>query len=110
LDSRAPSYFEGREKSPQALRAGRLPGALQLDHALAFDKSAQRLKSAEELERLFAAVPDKPVMNYCNTGHQAATNWFILSEILRRKGATLYDGSMSQWTESPAREVEIGSA
>ncbi len=108
LDSRATSYFEGRDKSPQALRAGRLPGALQLDHALAFDKAAQRLKPSDELECLFAIVPDKPVMNYCNTGHQAATNWFILSEILGRKGATLYDGSMSEWTESPARAVATG--
>jgi thiosulfate/3-mercaptopyruvate sulfurtransferase len=108
LDSRATSYFEGREKSPQALRPGRLPGALQLDHATAFDKTAQRLKPLAELQRLFAVVPDKPVLNYCNTGHQAATNWFILSELLGRRGATLYDGSMSEWTESAAREVAIG--
>ena len=37
LDSRATGFFEGRAKSPQAMRAGRLPGAVQLDHALAFD-------------------------------------------------------------------------
>jgi thiosulfate/3-mercaptopyruvate sulfurtransferase len=108
LDTRALSYFEGREKSPQALRAGRLPGALHLDHVVAFDKAAQRLKPLAELQRLFAGVPDKPVMNYCNTGHQAATNWFVLSELLCRRGATLYDGSMSEWTESPAREVATG--
>jgi len=108
LDSRATSYFEGREKSPQALRPGRLPGALQLDHATAFDKTAQRLKPLAELQRLFAVVPDKPVVNYCNTGHQAATNWFILSELLGRRGATLYDGSMSEWTESAARAVATG--
>jgi hypothetical protein len=29
------------------------------------------------LEQLFAGVPSKPVINYCNTGHQAATNWFV---------------------------------
>ena len=33
LDSRATSFFEGRAKSPQVARPGRLPGALQLDHA-----------------------------------------------------------------------------
>jgi len=110
LDSRATSYFEGREKSPQALRPGRLPGALQLDHATAFDKAAQRLKPFAELQRLFDVVPDKPVVNYCNTGHQAATNWFILSELLGRRGATLYDGSMSEWTESAARAVATGPA
>ena len=110
LDTRSTSYFEGREKSPQALRAGRLPGALHLDHGLAFDKAAQRLKPLAELQRLFAGVPDQPVMSYCNTGHQAATSWFVLSELLRRPGVTLYDGSMSEWTEDAAHAVETGPA
>ena len=52
LDSRATSFFEGRAKSPQAMRAGRLPGAVQLDHALAFDASAKALKPNAELEKL----------------------------------------------------------
>jgi thiosulfate/3-mercaptopyruvate sulfurtransferase len=110
LDTRSVSYFEGREKSPQALRAGRVPGSWHLDHAGAFDKQAQCLKPLAELQRLFAAVPDRPVMSYCNTGHQAATSWFILSELLHRPGAKLYDGSMSEWTEDSAREVESGPA
>jgi thiosulfate/3-mercaptopyruvate sulfurtransferase len=110
LDSRALGYFEGREKSPQALRAGRLPGAIMLDHTVAFDPAAGRLKPQAELAALFARVPQRPVVNYCNTGHQAATNWFILSELLRRPGVTLYDGSMSEWTEDPARAAEAGPA
>jgi thiosulfate/3-mercaptopyruvate sulfurtransferase len=108
LDSRSTSYFEGREKSPQALRAGRLPGSLHVDHAGAFDKAAGRLRPLADLQRLFASVPDRPTMSYCNTGHQAATSWFVLSELLRRPGATLYDGSMSEWTEDPARAVASG--
>src|SRR5215813_10477783 len=110
LDTRSLAYFEGREKSPQALRPGRVPGSLHLDHAGAFDKTALRLKPLGELERMFAGVPERPVMSYCNTGHQAATSWFILSELLHRPGATLYDGSMSEWTEDPAREVATGPA
>jgi thiosulfate/3-mercaptopyruvate sulfurtransferase len=110
LDTRSVAYFEGREKSPQALRAGRVPGSLHLDHAGAFDKAALRLKPLADLERMFSCVPDKPVMSYCNTGHQAATSWFILSELLHRPGATLYDGSMSEWTEEPARAVATGPA
>ncbi len=108
LDTRSTAYFEGRDKSPQALRAGRLPGALHLDHSAAFDKATLRLKPLAELHRMFAVVPDKPVMSYCNTGHQAATSWFVLSELLHRPGVTLYDGSMSEWTEVPAHAVETG--
>jgi thiosulfate/3-mercaptopyruvate sulfurtransferase len=107
LDTRSTSYFEGREKSPQAKRAGRLPDAVHLDHALSFDPATKRLKPLAELDQLFA-LPDRPVVSYCNTGHQAATSWFILSEVLRRPGVSLYDGSMSEWTEDEARPVEIG--
>ena len=107
LDTRSTSYFEGREKSPQAKRAGRLPEAVHLDHALSFDPASKRLKPVPELEQLYA-LPDQPVVSYCNTGHQAATSWFILSEVLRRPGVSLYDGSMSEWTEDEARPVEVG--
>jgi thiosulfate/3-mercaptopyruvate sulfurtransferase len=48
------------------------------------------------------------VINYCNTGHQAATNWFVLSEVLRRPNVSLYDGSLSEWAEEPSRPVETG--
>jgi thiosulfate/3-mercaptopyruvate sulfurtransferase len=67
------------------------------------------LKPKAELEKLFGAIAQKPVINYCNTGHQAATNWFVLSELLGRHGISLYDGSMSEWTEEPSRPVETGA-
>jgi thiosulfate/3-mercaptopyruvate sulfurtransferase len=108
LDSRATTFFEGSAKSPQALRPGRLPGAVQLDHVAAFDPTAMALRSKAELEQLFAAVTSTPVINYCNTGHQAATNWFVLSEVLGRPGISLYDGSMSEWTQEPDRPVTVG--
>jgi thiosulfate/3-mercaptopyruvate sulfurtransferase len=107
LDTRATAFFEGVSKSPQALRAGRLPGAMHLDNVLVFDNAAKRLKPLSELQALFAKAMGKPVVSYCNTGHQAAITWFALSEILRQP-ATLYDGSMSEWTEDPGRPVAIG--
>lgn len=107
LDSRSESYFAGREKSPQARRAGRIPASRHLDHTRVFDPATKRLKPVAELAALFSSVPAKPVVNYCNTGHQAATNWFVLSEILRRP-SQLYDGSMSEWTEDEGQPVEVG--
>ncbi len=108
LDGRSRAFFEGREKSGQAQRAGRLPGAVHVDHAQAFDPATGRLKPLPELQALFAPVPDAPVVSYCNTGHLASTNWFILSELLGRPDVTLYDGSMSEWTADPERPVETG--
>lgn len=108
LDSRATPYFVGDAKSPQAMRGGRLPGAVQFDHVHAFDATAGRLKPKAELVRLLDGLPESPVINFCNTGQQAATNWFVLSEVLGKPDVTLYDGSMSEWTEDPARPVETG--
>ena len=110
LDGRSRAQFEGREKSPQAARAGRLPGAAHLDHAQAFEPGTGRLRPKTELEQLFASVPPGPVMSYCNTGHLASTNWFVLSEVLGRPGVSLYDGSMSEWTQDPARPLSEGPA
>jgi thiosulfate/3-mercaptopyruvate sulfurtransferase len=45
------------------------------------------------------------VISYCNTGHLASTSWFVLSEVLKRPHVTLYDGSMSEWTQDPDRPV-----
>jgi thiosulfate/3-mercaptopyruvate sulfurtransferase len=110
LDARGLSYFEGREKSPQAMRAGRLPGALHFDQAQAYDAARRGLKPAGELERIFAAVPPGEVVSFCNTGQAAATNWFVLAELLGRNDVRLYDGSMSEWTQDEKRPVETGEA
>jgi thiosulfate/3-mercaptopyruvate sulfurtransferase len=108
LDARGIGYFEGREKSPQAMRAGRIPGAVHLDQAKAYDPGENRLKRREELERLYAPVPQGEVISFCNTGQAAATNWFVLAELLGRKHVRLYDGSMSEWTQEEKRPVETG--
>lgn len=108
VDSRNAKSFTGEEKSPQAARAGRLPGAVHVEGARAYDPTANRLRPSEELERLFAPVPAGPVIPYCNTGQAAATDWFVLSEVLRRPEVRLYDGSMSEWTSDPSRPVEAG--
>jgi thiosulfate/3-mercaptopyruvate sulfurtransferase len=110
LDARGLGYFEGREKSPQAMRAGRLPGAKLLDQAQAYDASRGGLKPKGELERLYGAVPPGEVVSFCNTGQAAATNWFVLAELLGRKDVRLYDGSMSEWTQDERRPVEAGPA
>ncbi|QEL21573.1 sulfurtransferase [Bosea sp. F3-2] len=110
VDARGPSYFEGREKSAEATRAGHIPGAIQRDYAGAFEPGSGKLKAQGELEKLFAAVPQGPVVSYCNTGHSAAANWFVLSEVLGRDEVALYDGSMTDWTQDPERPVATGAA
>jgi thiosulfate/3-mercaptopyruvate sulfurtransferase len=110
LDGRSQAQFDGREKSPQAARAGHLPGAVHLDHNRAIQPGTGRLRPAAELEQLFGQVPPGPVISYCNTGHLASLNWFVLSEVLGRPNITLYDGSMSEWTQDPDRPVATNAS
>lgn len=109
LDGRSEAQFRGLDKSPLAARPGRLPGAAHLDHTLAFVPGTGRLRPREELGSLFAPVAGEgAVVSYCNTGHLASANWFILSEVLGRPRVALYDGSMSEWTAGEGRPVEVG--
>lgn len=108
VDARGASYFDGREKATEALRAGHIPGAIQRDYAEAFETGSGKLKPPGELEKIYAGVPKGPVVSYCNTGHSAAANWFVLSEVLGRDEIALYDGSMTDWTQDPARPVATG--
>ncbi len=110
VDSRGPKSFAGEEKSPQAARAGRLPGSVNVEGAQAFDAERHGLRRRPELETLFAPAGEGPVISFCNTGQAAATDWFVLSEVLGRPDVKLYDGSMSEWTADPARPVETGPA
>jgi thiosulfate/3-mercaptopyruvate sulfurtransferase len=105
VDARAASYFDGREKAAEATRAGHIPGAVSRDYAAAFDTVTGKLKSRDDLGALYGSVPGGPAISYCNTGHTAALNWFVLSEVLGRDEVSLYDGSMTDWTQDPERPV-----
>jgi thiosulfate/3-mercaptopyruvate sulfurtransferase len=106
VDARSASYFKGLEKASEAKRAGRIPGAVSADYVNAFDKETGALLPTERLAALYAGVPEGPVISYCNTGHTAALNWFVLSEVLGRPDVSLYDGSMTDWTQDDSRPVE----
>ena len=61
-----------------------------------------------QLAAIAAKLPAGPVVAYCNTGHWAATDWFVLSEVLGRPDVKLYAGSMVEWSadaKSPGRSL-----
>jgi thiosulfate/3-mercaptopyruvate sulfurtransferase len=106
LDARPATFFAGKEKAPAAKAYGHIPGAVSLDSATFYDPAANRLLPASELAAIAASIPQGPVVSYCNTGHWASTNWFVLSEVLGRKDVRLYYGSMVEWTADARRSVE----
>jgi thiosulfate/3-mercaptopyruvate sulfurtransferase len=106
VDARPASFFAGKEKAPAAQAYGHIPGAVSLDSAIFYDAKTNRLKPKAELVALAAqAIPAGPAVAYCNTGHWAATDWFVLSELLGRKDARLYYGSMVDWTSDASRPL-----
>ncbi len=106
VDARPASQFAGREKASLAKAYGHIPGAINIDSASFYDPAANRLRPKAELAAIAAKVPEGPVVTYCNTAHWAATDWFVLSEILGRPNVKLYAGSMVEWSADPKRPIE----
>ena len=105
VDARPASYFEGKEKAPAAKAYGHIPGAVSLDSASFYDPVTNRLRPKAQLAAIAAALPAGPVVAYCNTGHWAATDWFVLSVVLGHSDVRLYDGSMVEWTADARRPL-----
>ena len=111
LDGRTREQFLGDTKHPKAVSGGRIPGAELLFQEHAYDVSENRLKSVAELEIVYGDLdPDLPIVSYCNTGHWAATNWFVLSEVLGHDDVKLYDGSMVEWTADGDNPLLVGQS
>jgi thiosulfate/3-mercaptopyruvate sulfurtransferase len=108
LDGRPEAQYRGKEKHSAAARYGRIPGAMSLDQNLFYDAQSERLKDLPALKASVPAAlaPDAAIVSYCNTGHWAATNWFVLHELLGYANVTLYDESMVGWTADAARRVD----
>ena len=106
LDGRPAPFFAGKTKAATVKIYGHIPRAVNLDSATFYDPTTNRLRPRGELEAIAATLPAGPVVSYCNTGHWAATNWFVLSELLGRKDTRLYSGSMIEWTHDGRRPVE----
>jgi len=105
IDARPVTFFEGKEKAPNAAAYGHIPGAHNIDSSDFYDAQTNRLKPKAELAKITNGVADSPVVAYCNTGHWAATDWFVLHELLGNTSARLYAGSMVDWTHNPNRPI-----
>lgn len=102
IDGRPADQFAGLDKHSKATRFGRIPDSVSLDQAVFYDVAKGQLKPQAEISALVpATLGDKSVeiVSYCNTGHWAATNWFVLHELLGYKNVSLYDDSMVGWSQ-----------
>lgn len=111
VDARPADYFRGETKSPAAKAPGTIPGAKNLPHhEFVGQRDEVYYLDAERITgRVNAAEldPAARTIAFCNTGHWAATDWFVLSELAGFQEVALYDGSMSEWSQDSSRPIQV---
>lgn len=105
IDARAADRFNGLAPEPRAgLRAGHIPGSLNMPINSLLDKQTGKLKTEQELQKLFDDAGfdmNLPSVTTCGSGVTAAGLTLALA-ILGKTDIRLFDGSWSQWGASDA--------
>jgi len=116
-DGRSAGEYAGTDLSERLPRPGHIPGAINLpweqtftDGAAALEGVPSRLKSRQELRKLFdnAGYSDgKQLVTYCTIGLRASHLYFVA----RYLGLTprIYDGSMSEWSRKTELPIATGA-
>jgi thiosulfate/3-mercaptopyruvate sulfurtransferase len=112
---RSEAEFRGERFWPSgategAGRAGHIPGALNL----ALDAVTKGDGTYASVDALGDVFPDRladgrEIITYCTIGNRASIAWFVLSELLGRRGVRVYDGSWAEWGLMPATPIEVGA-
>ncbi len=102
LDARPSAYFAGEERHAAAKTPGTIVGAKNVSHDVWFSKDGKLLPN-DDIKRVAqraGIVTDQPTISFCNTGHWAATTWFVLSELLGQDNVKLYPESVVDWSNA----------
>lgn len=103
LDARPASFFTGETRHAAAAAPGTIVGAKNVDNAVWFAKGSAAVLDTPTVQKI---AQDKgvdlsqPTVSFCNTGHWAATNWFVLSEVLGQKDVKMYPESIVDWSNN----------
>lgn len=102
VDARPKNFFEGETRAPAAKVPGTLQGAVNVEYSKFFDGESSGVLQASKARAASSVLdPNKETVAFCNTGHWASTDWFVMSELLGQKNVKLYPGSMVDWTQAP---------
>lgn len=102
LDARPAAYFAGETRHTAAKTPGTIVGAKNISHEVWFTKDAKLLPldGIKRVAQQAGVDLNQPTISFCNTGHWAATNWFVLSELLGHKDVKLYPESVVDWSNA----------
>jgi thiosulfate/3-mercaptopyruvate sulfurtransferase len=100
LDARPQGRFAGTEPEPRpGLRAGNIPGSLNLPYDRLFRAEDDTLLPPDALRRVFSDAGldlERPVVTTCGSGVSAAVLTLGLY-LLGRRDTAVYDGSWAEW-------------
>ena len=106
IDARPAEFYRGDTRHAAAKVPGTIQGAKNVSHSVWFGQGGSSLLPAEEIRLtarrngIGAGNGEATTVSFCNTGHWAATNWFVLSEVLGERNVKLYPESMVEWSAS----------
>ncbi|MFF3847808.1 sulfurtransferase [Streptomyces sp. NPDC002328] len=101
--------FEGTAPTRYS-RRGHIPTSRSLPGRELLDPTGRVLPDSELTARVDALLDsaDSPVVLYCGGGISAAATALALT-LLGREDVSLYDGSLEEWSEDPARPLRLGA-
>jgi thiosulfate/3-mercaptopyruvate sulfurtransferase len=102
LDNRSNEQFRGWSKSSSAAAPGRLAGASNIPTTDFVSGPQHTMRPVAEIEAALSELgldAEEPVVTYCNTGRSASVGYFA-ARLMGRDNVVLYDGSMSEWSQS----------
>ena len=109
VDTRAPAFYEGKEKLPFVAKPGRIKGAVNLPVGQLYTPEGlykDKATLAALAEKAAGKDLNKEFILYCDTG-KTATSWaFIMTEMLGYKDVKVYDGSSMEWLADPNAPAE----
>jgi thiosulfate/3-mercaptopyruvate sulfurtransferase len=109
IDTRAPAFYEGKEKLAFVPKPGRIKGAVNLPVGALFTPEGlykDKAALAGLAEKAAGNDLSREVILYCDTG-KTCTSWaLILADMLGYKDVKIYDGSTMEWLADPAAPSE----
>jgi len=96
LDARPNAHYTGEVKA-HAVRAGHIPGAINIVSLDGVVGESMTWKSKEDLAALYKSLPkDKTIIVYCHDGFRMSLAWLQL-KLLGYKDVRLYNGGWGHW-------------